>query len=156
MLNILFWIVISLIAGGIGSFFTTPAIPTWYAALTKPFFSPPNWIFAPVWTLLYILMGIAMGLITNTKVKKKDHKLKKKAYTLFCSQLILNSLWSIFFFGLKLPALALIEIILLLVLIILTTKTFAKIKKETGYLLYPYIAWVSFATVLNAGIVILN
>ena len=154
MTNIIFWVVLNFLAGGIGSFFTIPAIPTWYAALNKPFFNPPNWIFGPVWTILYILTGIAMGIIANAKTK--DNKTKKNCYLLFISQLALNSLWSILFFGLKTPLLALLEIMVLLSIIILTTISFYKIKKEAAYLMYPYIAWVSFASILNLSIVLLN
>ena len=114
MINIVFWVLMSFLAGGIGSFFTTPAIPTWYATLKKPIFNPPNWIFGPVWSILYLLMGIVMGIIANTKAEKP---IKLKAYKLFVSQLILNSLWSIIFFGLKLPWFAFIEIIILLTIV---------------------------------------
>lgn len=137
--------------GILGSFFTIPAIPTWYAALNKPFFSPPNWIFGPVWTVLYILMGVSLYLVLISKSKTKQ-----KAINLFFLQLGLNALWSIIFFGMKNPALALINILLLWIVIFLTIKTFSPISRLASNLLIPYIFWVSFASLLNLMIVILN
>ncbi len=145
-------IVASLSAGAIGSFFTASAIPTWYATLEKPFFNPPSWIFAPVWTTLYILMGISFYLILVSKTKIN----KTRAIQVFIIQLILNTLWSIIFFGLKSPELALIEIVFLWISIVLTIKNFARIQPVASYLLYPYLAWVSFATLLTLAISILN
>lgn len=153
MLKSVFWILGSLCAGFIGSFFTSSAIPAWYAALNKPFFNPPNWIFAPVWTILYVLMGIAMGMIENSKAEKK---VKDTARGSFTAQLALNALWSVIFFGMKLPLVAFVEILILLAAIILTIKAFYKILPPAAYLLSPYVLWVSFASVLNLFIVILN
>ena len=133
-------------AGILGSFFTTSAIPTWYQTLNKPFFSPPNWIFAPVWTTLYILMGISLYLVWQ----------KKKVASVFWIQLFLNTVWSMIFFGIKNPGLALVEIVVLWVAIFLTIKAFYKINKLAGQLLLPYLIWVSFAFILNFSIVILN
>ena len=133
-------------AGYLGSIFTTPVIPTWYAALNKPSFSPPDWVFAPVWTILYILMGISLYLVW----------IKTRIPTIFWIQLILNVTWSIIFFGLKNPTLAFVNIIALWVAIFLTIKSFYKINKLAGQLLFPYIAWVSFAGLLNLSIIILN
>ncbi|MDP3733292.1 MAG: TspO/MBR family protein [Candidatus Daviesbacteria bacterium] len=144
--KLLFSIGLCLGAGIVGSFFTFSAIPTWYAALAKPSFSPPNWVFGPVWTILYILMGISLYLVW----------LKKKVPNVFWIQLILNTAWSIIFFGMKNPTLALVDIIALLVAIILTIKSFYKINKLASYLLIPYLAWVSFASILNLMIVVLN
>lgn len=149
---LIFSIGISLLAGGIGSFFTASSIPTWYATLEKPFFNPPSWIFAPVWTTLYILMGISFYLILVSKTKIN----KTRAIQVFIIQLILNTLWSIIFFGLKSPELALIEIVFLWISIVLTIKNFARIQPVASYLLYPYLAWVSFATLLTLAISILN
>jgi len=132
--------------GFLGSIFTTSSIPTWYATLSKPFFSPPNWVFAPVWTTLYILMGISLYLVWQ----------KRKIPSVFWIQLILNFTWSIIFFGLKNPMLAFVNILALWIAIFLTIKSFSKINKLAGQLLYPYITWVSFATLLNLAIVILN
>ncbi|MBU2589441.1 MAG: tryptophan-rich sensory protein [Nanoarchaeota archaeon] len=137
------------LAGFIGSLFTTPKISSWYATIIKPSFNPPNWIFGPVWVFLFILMGIALYLIWI----KKDNKL---ALTFFSIQLGLNILWSILFFGLQSPLLALIEIFILEIFILLTIKEFYKISKKAAYILIPYISWVSFAIILNFAIVILN
>lgn len=138
-------------AGILGSFFTISAIPTWYVTLNKPFFSPPNFVFGPVWTTLYILMGISLYLVWTSK-----GKFKKKAINLFLLQLGLNALWSIMFFGMKNPTLALVDIIALWITIFLTIKAFQPISKLAANLLVPYILWVSFASLLNLMIVILN
>ncbi|OGG24866.1 TspO protein [Candidatus Gottesmanbacteria bacterium RIFCSPHIGHO2_12_FULL_40_13] len=137
--------------GILGSLFTVSSIPTWYANLTKPPFSPPNYVFGPVWTTLYALMGISLYLVWISRIKSKQYAVK-----LFFVQLALNAVWSIIFFGLKRPGLAFIEIIALWVAIILTIKAFQKISKTASYLLYPYLAWVSFASILNFAIWILN
>lgn len=137
--------------GILGSFFTISAIPTWYVTLAKPSFSPPNFIFGPVWTMLYALMGISLYLVWTSKVKSK-----KQALKYFFVQLGLNAMWSIIFFGLKKPGLAFFEIIALWIAIYLTIKAFQKISKVASYILYPYFAWVSFASVLNLSIWILN
>lgn len=134
-------------AGIIGSFFTVSSIPNWYATLNKPLFSPPNWIFGPVWTILYILMGISLYLIWQKK---------KKVPLIFWIQLILNLVWSIIFFGYKNSILALIDIVVLWFAIALTIKAFNKINKLAAKLLVPYFFWVSFATILNLAIVLLN
>lgn len=138
-------------AGVIGSFFTVSSIPTWYAAINKPIFSPPNWVFAPVWTVLYILMGISLYFVLISK-----SKLQQIGIVLFLIQLGLNALWSFVFFGLRNPAVAFVEIIVLWITIFLTIKVFYKISKVAGSLLIPYILWVTFATALNGMIVLLN
>lgn len=139
---------------GIGSTpFTVGAISTWYVFLVKPSFSPPNWVFGPVWTLLYILMGVAFYLIWRQGWKKKKVRI---AGLYFLLQLSLNFLWSISFFGLRSPVLGLVNIIALLVLIIMTMRQFYPLSKVAFFLLVPYLLWVSFATLLNASIVILN
>jgi tryptophan-rich sensory protein len=146
-------IVVSQCAGLIGSLFTFSAIPNWYATIVKPSFNPPSWIFGPVWTTLYVLMGISAFLIW----KKLDHKILpnlngkkiKIALIIFGVQLFLNALWSIIFFGLHQPGFAFVEMILLWLAIILTMISFAKISKPAMYLLIPYILWVSFAGFLN-------
>ena len=133
--------------------FTINAIPTWYAALLKPPFSPPNWLFGPVWLSLYFLMGVAFYLIW----RQDFHKGKVKvAVIFFIAQLGLNFLWSVLFFGLHSPLLGLIDILGLLVLIILTLRSFYHVYKPAAYLLVPYLLWVSFATILNVAIVLLN
>ena len=139
-------IVICQLAGLIGAFFTTPNIDSWYAGLIRPSFAPPNWVFAPVWTALFILMAIALFIAWENKFKKA-----KLGLLFFVIQLILNIFWSFLFFGLHNPWFALIEIIVLLIVIILTTIQFWKTNMWAGILMLPYIAWVGFATVLNFG-----
>ncbi len=141
------------LVGLLGTPFTITAIPTWYAGLNKPFFSPPNWLFGPVWTTLYLLMGISIYLIWTQGTKKKGFK---KAVWLFFIQLFLNLIWSPIFFGLKSPELGLLVIIPLLFFIAATIKSFYPLSKTASQLLIPYLLWVSFATVLNAAIAILN
>lgn len=133
--------------------FTLSAIPTWYAYLNKPPFSPPNWVFGPVWTTLYFLMGVSAFLIWRKGLKKKK---VKRALGYFLLQLLFNFLWSPVFFGLHSPILGLATIIILLALIVITIMSFYKISQVAAYLLVPYLLWVSFATVLNFSIVILN
>lgn len=133
---------------------TRDSITNWYPTLIKPIFNPPNWIFGPVWTLLYIMMGVAGGMIWNYLETNPDTV--KKAFTFFIIQLGLNALWSYLFFGLHNPLLALIEIILLWLMIFETYTQFKKIDSIAGLLLIPYLAWVSFATVLNGSIWWLN
>lgn len=141
------------LVGFLGTPFTIAAIPTWYAALNKPSFAPPNWIFGPVWTILYLLMGVSFYLILKQGWKKK---VVKTAGMFFLAQLMLNFLWSPIFFGLKSPLLGLITIIAMWILIIITMKKFYPLSKAAFYLLVPYLLWVSFATVLNAAILIIN
>ena len=146
-----FSIFVSLIAGGIGSIATIPNIPSWYAQLDKPPLLPPNELFGPVWTLLYILMGIALALIILHKASNK-----KQAYTWFGVQLTLNTLWSIVFFGLHQQWIAAVIIIALIASIIMTMKKFRALAPAAFWLLVPYLTWVCFATYLNIGIAVLN
>ncbi len=141
------------LVGLLGTPFTISAIPTWYVTLNRPFFAPPNWLFAPAWTLLYFLMGVAFYLIWKQDWKKKRIR---AAGLIFLAQLGLNFLWSPVFFGLRAPLLGLIVIIALWLLIVLTMKKFFPLSKPAFYLLVPYLLWVSFATILNAAIVVLN
>lgn len=138
-------IVVCNLAGVVGSFFTTPAIDGWYATLLKPSFSPPNWVFAPVWTTLFTLMGVALFLV----IKKKPFTSVIPAILLFGLQLLANIAWSFLFFGLHSPLLGLVDILVLLILIVCTIVAFYKISKVAAYLLIPYVVWVSFATILN-------
>ena len=146
-------IIACLMAGAFGSVFTFSSIPTWYASLNKPFFTPPNWLFGPAWTTLYILMGIALFLVWNKGFKDKEPKL---ALYVFSIQLILNAAWSFLFFGLRSPLLGLAGIIPLWVSILLTIWRFWKIDKRAGALLIPYLVWVSFATALNYAVLAMN
>lgn len=153
LLKLIASILVCFLAGGLGNIFTIPAIPTWYAGLNKPFFSPPNWLFGPAWTTLYILMGIALFLVwqKETKNKKVQEGLK-----LFGIQLLLNASWSPVFFGAKNLFLAFVIIIFMWIFILKTILAFGKIDKRAGYLLYPYLLWVSFATILNFSVWLLN
>jgi len=145
-------IVVTQAAGGIGALFTAPKTGSdWYLTLNKPFFQPPGWLFGPVWTLLFILMGIALYLVWN---KKKD--LTSKIYHWFWIQLVLNVIWSVIFFGLESPGWAAVEILGLWWAIKRTINSFSAVNKTAGQLLIPYLAWVSFATLLTATVWMLN
>ena len=133
-------------AGIVGSFFTAPAISSWYVTLEKPSFAPPNWVFAPVWISLFTLMGIAFYLIWEKGI---DRKKVRRLLFIFCIHLGLNALWSVLFFGLKSPLLAFFEIIILWLFILWITYKFYKVYKLAGILLLPYLFWVSIAAVLN-------
>jgi tryptophan-rich sensory protein len=146
-------IVICEAAGIIGSVFTTPAIDGWYSGLLKPSFNPPSWIFAPVWTTLFVLMGISLYLIWQKGLEKRENKL---AFWLFIIHLGFNTLWSILFFGLKNPGWAFLEIVILWLFIVYLVLDFCNIDKKAAYLLLPYLLWVSFASVLNYSIWQLN
>jgi len=149
----IFAIAISQAAGIIGSIFTVSAIQTWYTDLIKPVFNPPNWLFAPVWTILYFLMGIAAYLIWKEGLNKKEVRL---ALGLFLIQLMLNALWSMIFFGLQNPSWAFAEIIILWLAILATLMSFIRISKTAAWLLSPYFLWVNFAAYLNCAIWLLN
>lgn len=144
-------ILVSFVAGTIGSLATIPNIPSWYAALDKPPFLPPNQIFGPVWTLLYLLMGIALALVVLSSTRNK-----KPAYAWFGVQLALNALWSIVFFGLHLPWLGTVIIVALIISVIITIIKFRQLVPASTRLLMPYLAWLCFATYLNVGVAILN
>ena len=146
LFKLLLAIVMCELAGIIGSFFTTPAIPIWYASLVKPSFNPPSWLFAPVWTILFLLMGIAFYLIWR---KMSTDKSAKLAMIIFVAHLGINILWSVLFFGMKNPLYALIDIAVLWLMIAYLIYAFMAIDKRAAYLLVPYLLWVSFATVLN-------
>ena len=146
-------IVITQIAGLTGAIFTSPAIPSWYENITKPSWVPPNWLFAPVWTALYLLMGVSLFLIWE---KGNKNPWFKKALGIFLVQLILNIFWSILFFGMKNPGLALIEIIVLWLSILLMIIIFLRVSKVAAWIQAPYLLWVSFATLLNFSIYRLN
>jgi len=140
-------------AGLIGSAFTGPAITTWYVTLNQPSFTPPNWLFAPVWLTLYTLMGISAFLVWRQGLKDRQVRI---ALTIFSVQLIFNAFWSIAFFGLQSPLAGLIVIVMLWIAIVLTILKFFTISKAAGVALIPYIIWVSLAAVLNVALVILN
>jgi tryptophan-rich sensory protein len=146
-------LVLCFLAGAIGSVFTYPSIPTWYASLNKPFFTPPSWLFGPAWTTLYILMGLSLYLVWQKGTKGKE---AKQALYLFAAQLALNALWSFLFFGLQSPLYGFIGIIPLWLFILLTIWKFWNIDRNAALLLVPYIAWVSFAATLNFAVWLLN
>ena len=151
--KMLFAIFICQLAGILGSIATYPNIPTWYASLQKPWFTPPGWLFGPAWITLYTLMGIALYLILENGWDKKETKM---ALYVFSLQLILNSLWSFLFFGLQNPFLAFIEIIILWITIAATLVLFYRINRTAGIILIPYICWVTFASLLNYYVWLLN
>jgi len=146
ILGLVMAILICQVAGLVGGLFTASSVDTWYAALTKPSFNPPNWLFSPVWITLYALMGVALFLVFK---KGLDAEGVKVALVLFAAQLLGNVLWSVLFFGLQLPLIAFLEIVVLWVLILLTMIKFFQISKPAGWLLFPYLLWVGFASVLN-------
>ncbi len=152
VLKFIISIAIPFIAGSIGSLATFPNITSWYATLEKPLFSPPNWLFGPVWTLLYVLMGVSLYLFWTSKSKG----VKTNAFIAFGIQVVLNTLWSVVFFGFHSPIGGIIVIVLLLAAIAFTIRYFWHFSKTASYLLLPYILWVGFATVLNISIVAIN
>jgi len=146
-------ILIPVLVGAVAGIFTSSGVEGWYAAANKPSFNPPNWIFAPVWTTLYVLMGIAFYLIWKSDA---GHSVKQTAIILFAVQLTLNFFWSLIFFKMHQPGWALAEIVLMWAAILLTILWFGKISSAAAWLLVPYICWVSFAAVLNYAIWKLN
>lgn len=153
LIKLIIAIVISEMAGIIGSVFTTSSIDGWYAGIVKPALNPPAWVFGPVWTTLFALMGIAAFLVWKKGLDRRDVKI---ALSIFIGQLALNTLWSIIFFGLHSPGGALVEIVFLWLAILWTIIVFYKISRPAAYLLVPYILWVSFASYLNYAIWTLN
>lgn len=152
-LKLIIAVFVSELAGVVGSIFTISAIPNWYATLTKPALNPPSWIFGPVWTTLYALMGIAAFLIWKNGSGRKD---VRKALSVFGLQLVFNASWSVVFFGLQNPAWAFVNIVAIWLAIVWTMILFYKISKPAMWLLAPYILWVSFAGYLNFSILMLN
>ena len=152
-LKLILSIIICQAAGLIGTIFTMDSIPTWYAALNKPTFNPPNWLFGPVWTVLYLMMGISLFIVWKEELK---NKIVKSAFIIFMIQLFLNTIWSVVFFGMQSISGGLIIIVLLWIMILFTIIKFMKISRVAGILLIPYLLWVSFATFLNYSIFQLN
>lgn len=146
-------VIICQVAGLLGAIFTSSAIPTWYATLEKPPFVPPDWTFSVVWTFLYLLMGLSLYLVWMNGWERRDVRL---AMGVFGIQLFLNFLWSVLFFGLRSPLLGMIEIVFLWFAIVATIWLFYRISRLAGALLMPYLAWVSFAALLNYYIWLLN
>lgn len=152
-LKVLVSIAVPLGCGLLGSLATRPAIPGWYSGLAKPAFAPPNWLFGPAWTLLYILMGTAAYLVWRRGLAAPG---VKPALVVFLVQLALNLAWSWLFFGLRSPLAGLVEIVLLWCAIVVNIALFFRVSTAAGIMLLPYIGWVSFATALNAAIWSLN
>jgi benzodiazapine receptor len=146
-------VIICLIPGFLGAMINAKAIPTWYAFINKPSFAPPNWVFAPVWTALYVMMGIALFLVWRQGL---DQAGVKVALVVFVIQLVLNGLWTPVFFGLRSPLAGLVIIVLMWIAILVTIVKFYPISRTAAFLLIPYLAWVSFATLLNASFYTLN
>lgn len=146
-------VAVCILIGFVGSFVTRDSVSTWYAELSRPSFTPPDWTFGVVWPILYVMMGISAFLIWNEGFDKTEVKV---ALGIFGLQLILNGLWTPIFFGLQLIGLALIEILMMWAAILLTNIYFWKVSKPAALLLLPYILWVSFAIVLNASLFVLN
>lgn len=145
-------IALPLALGAIAGMFTSQAVPDWYASLNRPSFNPPNWIFGPVWTVLYILMGVSFFIIWMQKASK----VRNLAISVYFLQLLLNFAWSFIFFYFNMIGLALVEIALLWGSIILMMALFYKVKPIATYLNIPYLLWVTFAAVLNASYYVLN
>ena len=137
--------------GVVGSLYTTPAIPGWYASLAKPDWTPPSWLFAPVWTALYAMMGIAAALVLCAKSRTRE-----TAMHIYGTQLMLNILWSILFFGMRSPFLGLVGIIALWMSIVFTIFFFHRVSRKAAILLVPYLAWTSFALILNGAVLSMN
>ena len=146
-------LLITLAIGVVASLFTTPQIPGWYATLQKPAFNPPNWLFAPVWTTLYLMIAIAAYLVWQ---RRNNSPVYRKAKQIYLGQLFLNFSWSIIFFGLHQIFIALVIIVLLWISIIAAMLAFNRFSKVACWLLLPYLLWVSFASLLNFSIYMLN
>ena len=144
------FLAVTLTVGFFGGQVTAPNIASWYNGLAKPSFNPPNWVFAPVWTTLYVLMAVAAWLVWRVK------GFKSRAFPLWIAQLILNFAWSFIFFGQHAPGLAFAELVVLWVVLFFTLITFGRIDKPAGGLLIPYLAWISFAGLLNFWVWKLN
>jgi len=146
-------ILVCQLAGIVGSVFTRASIPTWYQALQKPAFTPANWLFAPVWTMLFLLMGVSLYLIWREGLAERQARI---AVSIFGTQLVLNIFWSFLFFKLQSPIYGFVEIVILWLAILLTVIYFLRISRTASLLLLPYLFWVSFAAVLNFYIMKLN
>jgi len=146
-------VLLPLLTGAIGSFATATNVSGWYQTIQRPWFTPPGWVFGPAWTTLYILMGISLFLIIKEGWERREVKV---ACGIFFVQLFFNGIWSFLFFGIPSPFLGLICIIILWCLILWMIVYFYRISKVAAYLNIPYIAWVTFATALNASIYLLN
>ena len=152
IIKLIISLALPLLAGFGSTVFTINSIPTWYASLNKPWFSPPNVVFAPIWTILYILMGVALFLVWRSP----RNRTRDIGIAVFIAQLAVNVIWTFAFFGLESTLYGLLSIIPLWILIAATIYQFYKVEKRASYLLVPYIVWVSIATALNASVYLLN
>lgn len=152
-IRLLAFLLVPLLVGAGSGFLTGGAVRDWYPSLVRPSFAPPSWVFGPVWTALYLMMGLAAWFVWR---KAGSSPAGRVALGLFALQLVLNGLWSVLFFGLRAPGPALIEIVVLWAAIAATLRAFWRIDAGAGWLLVPYLAWVTFATALNAGFWWLN
>ncbi len=141
------------VLGSIGTIFTSPNIPTWYAGLQKPTFTPPSWVFGPAWTLLFVLLGVGLYLVWREARRGRPARL---ALGVFLAQFLLNILWSLLFFGLRSPLAGLLDIIPLWIAILATILVWWRLSRPAALVLVPYLLWVSFATALNTAIWHLN
>lgn len=146
------FLLLSFAAGALGGRATYPAIPGWYQSLEKPSWTPPEWLFGPAWTTLYILMGVAAWLVW----RYGGWRSQKRPLTLFVVQVVLNALWSILFFGMRNPGLGMAEIVILWLAILATSIAFWRVSRMAGGLMVPYLGWVTFAAALNFAIWRLN
>jgi translocator protein len=146
-------ILLCVIVGSLGSLVTATGAGSWYSTLQKPFFNPPNWLFAPMWITLFVLMGIGLYLVWESGTERREVKV---ALGIFGVQFLLNVIWSFLFFGLESPLLGFMEIILLWVMIVVTIVAFYRVNKSAAYFLIPYLAWVTIAAALNGAIYIMN
>lgn len=151
-LGLVFFLILCLAVAGIGGAVTATSVDSWYQALQKPPFNPPNWVFAPVWTTLYVLMAISGWRVW----RRARCEARRKALTVFAGQLGLNLAWSFLFFGFQEIGLALFEIVILLLAIIANAALFWRIDRLAGALFVPYVIWVTYATALNASLWLLN
>lgn len=139
-------------AGAVGGLFTATSVNSWYPGLSRPAFAPPNWVFAPVWNILYLLMAVSLYFVWSSD----GQKTKKRALMVFAFQLVLNMTWSAVFFGLRSPAGGFLVILILIAAILCNIFLFGRISRKSAMLLLPYLCWVSFASYLNYGYWILN
>lgn len=153
IIKLIIAVAIPLVVGGISGYFTVTGVESWYLTLQKPSWNPPNWIFGPVWTTLYVMMGIALFLVWK---EDTSSELKAIAVILFAVQLLLNFFWSFIFFKLEQPGWAFVEILVLWLMLLACIFAFGQVNKTAAWLLVPYISWVSFATILNGTIWKLN
>ncbi len=153
IIKLIIAVAVPLVVGGISGYFTVTGVESWYLTIQKPTWNPPNWVFGPVWTTLYVMMGIALFLVWKEDTSRE---LKAIAFILFGVQLLLNFFWSFIFFKLEQPGWAFAEILVLWTAILACIFAFGQVNKTAAWLLVPYISWVSFATILNGTIWKLN